>query len=91
MRIIVFAVVLLFCTIYFKIGWSISKYEDLSIDSQWVYILGLALVAKRFSALRKRIRMTKTKESKKKGWHSQEQEDPTPPTKGKDTSKDASQ
>ena len=42
MRIIVFAVVLLFCTIYFKIGWSISKYEDLSIDSQWVYILGFA-------------------------------------------------
>ena len=32
MRIIVFAVVMLFCTIYLKIGWSISKFEELKID-----------------------------------------------------------
>ncbi len=48
MRIIVFAVVLLFCTIYMKIGWSISKFEDLTIDQRWIYILGLAFGSKAF-------------------------------------------
>lgn len=48
MRIIVFAVVLLFCTIYLKIGWSITKLETLGIDQKWVYILGLAFGSKAF-------------------------------------------
>src|SRR5438128_1299864 len=48
MRIVVFAVVMLFCTIYLKIGWSISKYEDFTIDKNWIYILGLAFGSKAF-------------------------------------------
>jgi hypothetical protein len=48
MRIIVFAVVLLFCTIYLKIGWSISKFEQFTIDKTWIYILGLAFGSKVF-------------------------------------------
>lgn len=48
MRIIVFAVVMLFCTIYLKIGWSISKFEQFSIDKTWIYILGLAFGSKVF-------------------------------------------
>ncbi len=48
MRIIVFAVVLLFCTIYIKIGWSISKFEEFTIDQRWIYILGLAFGSKAF-------------------------------------------
>lgn len=48
MRIIVFAVVLLFCTIYLKIGWSISNFEQFTIDQRWVYILGLAFGSKAF-------------------------------------------
>ena len=48
MRIIVFAIVLLFCTIYLKIGWSISKFEQFTIDKTWIYILGLAFGSKVF-------------------------------------------
>src|SRR5215216_3290094 len=48
MRIVVFAVVLLFCTIYMKIGWSIGKMEEFTIDKQWIYILGLAFGSKAF-------------------------------------------
>lgn len=48
MRITVFAIVLLFCTIYLKIGWSVSKFEEFSIDQRWVYILGLAFGSKAF-------------------------------------------
>jgi hypothetical protein len=48
MRITVFAVVLLFCVIYIKIGWTITKFEQLTIDQRWVYILGLALGSKAF-------------------------------------------
>jgi hypothetical protein len=48
MRIVVFAVVLLFCTIYLKIGWTITKLETLTIDQRWIYILGLAFGSKAF-------------------------------------------
>ena len=48
MRIIVFAVVLLFCTVYLKIGWTITKLETLVIDQRWIYILGLAFGSKAF-------------------------------------------
>ena len=48
MRIIVFAVVLLFCTIYMKIGWSVSNFEQFTIDQRWIYILGLAFGSKAF-------------------------------------------
>lgn len=58
MRIIVFAVVLLFCTIYLKIGWSIGKMEQFTIDQKWIYILGLAFGSKAFQ------RFTETESSK---------------------------
>jgi hypothetical protein len=48
MRVVVFVIVVLFCTIYFKIGWSISKFEDFKIDKTWIYILGLAFGSKVF-------------------------------------------
>jgi hypothetical protein len=48
MRIVVFAVVLLFCVIYLKIGWTITKLETLTIDQRWIYILGLAFGSKAF-------------------------------------------
>ena len=48
MRIVVFAVVMLFCTIYLKIGWTITKLETLTIDQRWIYILGLAFGSKAF-------------------------------------------
>jgi len=46
MRIIVFAVVLVFCTIYIKLGFLMDSFEQFSIDQAWVYILGLAFGAK---------------------------------------------
>lgn len=48
MRIIVFAIVMLFCVIYLKIGWSITNFEQFSIDKTWIYILGLAFGSKVF-------------------------------------------
>jgi hypothetical protein len=48
MRVMVFVIVVLFCTIYFKIGWTISKFEDFKIDRTWIYILGLAFGSKVF-------------------------------------------
>jgi hypothetical protein len=46
MRIIVFAVVLVFCTIYIKLGFIMDSFEQFTIDKEWVYILGLAFGAK---------------------------------------------
>ena len=48
MRIIVFAVVMVFCVIYLKIGWSIRNFEVFTIDKTWIYILGLAFGSKVF-------------------------------------------
>jgi heme/copper-type cytochrome/quinol oxidase subunit 4 len=48
MRIIVFAVVMVFCVIYLKIGWSIGSIGELTIDKAWIYILGLAFGSKVF-------------------------------------------
>jgi len=48
MRIIVFAVTMVFCVLYIKIGWTVGKFEDFKIDSTWIYILGLAFGSKAF-------------------------------------------
>lgn len=91
MRITVFAVVMLFCTIYLKIGWSISKYEDLRIDSQWVYILGLAFGSKAFQRFTEKEQDDEKKDAEKKEDTSGGNADPKPLVKGKDTSRDVSQ
>jgi hypothetical protein len=85
MRIIVFAITLLFCTIYLKIGWSISKYEDLNIDPQWVYILGLAFGSKAFQSFSEKD--DERKNSKKDEADLIERKE-VYKAKGKDTSKD---
>ncbi len=46
MRIVVFAVVMVFCVIYIKIGWSVGTIGEFKIDDTWVYILGLAFGSK---------------------------------------------
>lgn len=46
MRIITFAVVMVFCVIYLKIGWDLGNFEQFTIDDTWFYILGLAFGAK---------------------------------------------
>ena len=48
MRIIVFAVVMVFCVIYLKIGWTVGNFEQFTIDKTWIYILGLAFGSKVF-------------------------------------------
>ena len=48
MRIIVFAIVMVFCVIYLKIGWSVGTIGEFSIDKTWIYILGLAFGSKVF-------------------------------------------
>jgi hypothetical protein len=48
MRIIVFAVVMVFCVIYLKIAWSIGSLGAFTIDKTWIYILGLAFGSKVF-------------------------------------------
>ena len=48
MRIIVFAVVMVFCTIYIKLAWSTATFQTLKIDQSWIYILGLAFGSKVF-------------------------------------------
>jgi len=48
MRIIVFAVVMVFCMLYIKTGWETASFQKLSIDDTWVYILGLAFGSKAF-------------------------------------------
>jgi hypothetical protein len=92
MRIIVFAVVLLFCTIYMKIGWSIGKMETFTIDQRWIYILGLAFGSKAFQRFGeaddekkdvKETKETKTTETK-------EHTETAGGGKGKDTTQDVS-
>ena len=46
MRIVVFAVTLVFCMIYIKLAWNISAIESMRIDEKWIYILGLAFGSK---------------------------------------------
>ncbi len=48
MRIIVFAVTLVFCVMYIKIGWTVGSFENFTIDKSWIYILGLAFGSKAF-------------------------------------------
>lgn len=48
MRIIVFAIVMVFCVIYLKLGWSLNNFEQFTIDKNWIYILGLAFGSKVF-------------------------------------------
>ncbi len=48
MRIIVFAVVMVFCVIYLKIAWSVGSLGGFTIDKTWIYILGLAFGSKVF-------------------------------------------
>jgi hypothetical protein len=48
MRIVVFAVTLVFCTTYIKLAWSTGSFENFKIDSTWIYILGLAFGSKAF-------------------------------------------
>ena len=91
MRIIVFAVVMLFCTIYFKIGWSISKFQDLTIDKTWIYILGLAFGSKaiqRFTEEEEVVAETEKKTTMEK--RVTETTEITGSPKGKDTSEDVS-
>jgi hypothetical protein len=46
MRIIVFAVTIVFCVIYIKMAWNTASFSNLSIDKSWIYILGLAFGSK---------------------------------------------
>jgi hypothetical protein len=46
MRVVVFSVVMVFVFITIKIGWSAGLFEEFTIDSRWVYILGLAFGGK---------------------------------------------
>jgi hypothetical protein len=46
MRVVVFAVVMVFCVIELKIGWTSGSFENFSIDPTWVYILGIAFGSK---------------------------------------------
>jgi hypothetical protein len=48
MRVIVFAVVMMFAVLYVKLGWNAGTFETFSIDDKWVYILGLAFGSKAF-------------------------------------------
>lgn len=46
MRIVVFAVTIVFCVIYIKMAWNTASFSNLSIDKSWIYILGLAFGSK---------------------------------------------
>ena len=48
MRVAVLAVVMVFTFIYVKLGWNAGTFENFSIDSTWIYILGLAFGSKVF-------------------------------------------
>jgi predicted MFS family arabinose efflux permease len=48
MRVIVLIVVLVFATVYIKLGWVAGSFEEFFIDTSWIYILGLAFGAKAF-------------------------------------------
>jgi len=46
MRVVVLAVVMVFCLVSVKIGWTAGSFEEFTLDERWVYILGLAFGAK---------------------------------------------
>ncbi len=46
MRVVLFTVVLVFATLYIKLGWIAGTFEQFKIDSSWIYILGLAFGSK---------------------------------------------
>jgi len=48
MRVVVLIVVLVFATVYIKLGWVAGSYSEFVIDSSWIYILGLAFGSKAF-------------------------------------------
>lgn len=48
MRVVVFAVTMVFAVIHLKIGWNAGSFKDFQIDQTWVYILGLAFGSKVF-------------------------------------------
>ncbi len=48
MRIIVFAVTMVFCVIYIKLGWQQSSFSSFTVSNAWIYILGLAFGSKAF-------------------------------------------
>ncbi len=48
MRVVVFAVTMVFSVIHLKIGWNAGSFKDFQIDQTWVYILGLAFGSKVF-------------------------------------------
>lgn len=91
MRMITFAVVVLFCTIYFKIGWSVSKFEEFTIDKTWIYILGLAFGSKVFQRYGEEndANSTETKKKITQVEVTQKVESPGEET-GKNTSEDVS-
>lgn len=48
MRVVVLTVVLVFATVYIKLGWIAGNFEEFTINQSWVYILGLAFGSKVF-------------------------------------------
>lgn len=50
MRVVVFMVVSVFCIITVKLGWTMSSFEQFTIDKAWIYILGLAFGSKVFQS-----------------------------------------
>lgn len=90
MRIAVFAIILLFCTIYLKIGWSVSKFEEFTIDQRWIYILGLAFGSKAFQRFGEKEEDAEITETKKKQVTIEEKTEVGTGSKGKDTSEDVS-
>lgn len=48
MRVVVFAVTMVFSVVHLKIGWTAGTFKDFQIDQTWVYILGLAFGSKVF-------------------------------------------
>ena len=48
MRVTVLIVVLVFALVYIKLGWVAGSFEEFTIDTSWIYILGIAFGAKAF-------------------------------------------
>lgn len=46
MRILAFAVALVFCFTYIRLAWTATSLQDLTIDEKWVYILGITIGGK---------------------------------------------
>jgi hypothetical protein len=85
MRILVFAIVMVFCVIYLKIGWSLNNFENFSIDKTWVYILGLAFGSKvfqKFSEGSEKVEAHTEEETPEGGKKKQTVKKETEPVKG---------